>query len=127
MKDKNAKTIKEQKTPTMIKEVESFLEFVNFYQCFIKNFSYITKLLNELKDKKKYKWKEEYQKAFKELKDNITSQLVLTLPRKQRKFRVETNTSKHDIKQILFWKQGKQKPIAFLLRTIQAAKRNQKI
>ena len=89
----------------MIKEVKSFLEFVNFYQCFIKNFSYTTKLLNELKDKKKYEWKEEYQKAFKELKDNITSQLVLTLPRKQRKFRVKTNTSKHDIKQILFWKQ----------------------
>ena len=78
---------------------------MNFYQCFIKNFSYITKLLNELKDKKKYEWKEEYLKAFKELKDNITSPLVLTLPRKQRKFKVETNTSEHDIKEILFWKQ----------------------
>ena len=82
----------------MIKEVESFLEFVNFYQCFIKNFSYTTKHLNKSKDKKKYKWKEEYKKALKELKDNMTSQLVLTLPRKQRKFRVKTNTLKHDIK-----------------------------
>jgi len=54
IKDKNVKTVKEWKTPTMIKEVESFLKFVNFYQCFIKNFSYTTKLLDELKDKKKY-------------------------------------------------------------------------
>jgi len=31
--------VKEWKTPTKIKEVESFLEFVNFYRHFIKNFS----------------------------------------------------------------------------------------
>jgi len=51
------KTIKEWKTPTKIKEVESFLEFINFYQCFIKNFSSI-KPLNKLKGKKKLKWEE---------------------------------------------------------------------
>ena len=39
--------------PTKIKEVESFLEFTNFYRCFIKNFSYITKSLNKLKEKMK--------------------------------------------------------------------------
>jgi len=54
-------------------EVESFLAFANFYQCFIKNFSHIAKPLNELKGKKEWKWEEEYQKAFKELKDKITS------------------------------------------------------
>ena len=40
--------------------------------------------------------------SIQELKDNITSQLVLTLPRKKRKFRVETNASEHGIKGILF-------------------------
>jgi len=44
--------VKEWKTPTKIKEVESFLEFANFYKQFIKNFSHMVKLLNELKDKK---------------------------------------------------------------------------
>ena len=33
------KAVKEWKTPTKIKEVESFLEFTNFYRWFIKNFS----------------------------------------------------------------------------------------
>ena len=49
------KAVKKQKTPTKTKEVESFLEFTNFYRCFIKNFSYMAKSLNELKGKKKYK------------------------------------------------------------------------
>ena len=38
-----------------IKEVESFLGFVNFYQRFIQNFSYTVKPLNDLKEKKKWK------------------------------------------------------------------------
>ena len=36
-----------------MKNVESFLGFVNFYKRFIQNFSYTEKLLNELKEKKK--------------------------------------------------------------------------
>ena len=34
------------------KKSEIFLRFTNFYRCFIKNFSYMAKLLNELKVKK---------------------------------------------------------------------------
>ena len=47
------KTVKKQKIPTKIKKVKSFLEFANFYRRFIQNFSYIAKLLNKLKEKKK--------------------------------------------------------------------------
>jgi len=49
------KTVKKQKTSIMTKEVESFLEFTNFYRCFIMNFSYMAKSLNELESKKKWK------------------------------------------------------------------------
>ena len=80
MRNDKVKAIKEQKTPTKIKEVESILGFANFYQYFIKNFSHIEKPFNELKGKKEWK---EYQKAFKELKDKIPGQLVLTLPKKK--------------------------------------------
>jgi len=44
-----------------------------FYQQFIKSFSHMAKPLNELKEKKEWKWEEEYQRAFEELKDKITS------------------------------------------------------
>ena len=53
--------------------MKSFLEFANFYQRFIKNFSYTAKSLSELKGKKEYKWEKEHQEAFEELKEKITS------------------------------------------------------
>ena len=92
------------------------------------NFSYITKSLNKLKDKKDQKQKEEYQKAFDELKKKIISQLILILLKREGKFRVETNILEYAIRKVLSQEQEeKQKLIAFLLRTIQAAERNYKI
>ena len=99
------KAVKEWKNPMKVKDVESFLGFANFYQCFIQNFSHTVRLLNELKSKKEWKWDEEHQQAFEELKDKITSQPVLSLPKRKEKFRVETDTSEHAIKEVLFQEQ----------------------
>ena len=85
MKTDKVKAVREWKIPTKTKEVESFLGFANFYRRFIKNFSHIARPLNELKGKKQWKW-EEQQKAFDELKDKITSQPVLALPKREGKF-----------------------------------------
>ena len=54
MEQDKIKVVKEWKTPTKIKEVESFLGFANFYRRFIQNFSHTVKLLNELKGKKEW-------------------------------------------------------------------------
>ena len=86
MKTDKIKAVKKWKTPTKIKEVESFLRFANFYRWFIKNFSYTMKPLNKLKGKKDWKWEEEYQRVFKELKNKITSQPVLALLKREGKF-----------------------------------------
>ena len=84
--------------------------------------------LNELKGKKEWKWEEEHQRAFEELKEKITSQLVLALPRREGKFRVETDASGHAIGGVLSQEQeGKWKPIAFLSRTMQPAEQNYEI
>ena len=55
MEQEKIKAVKEWKTPTKIKDVESFLRFANFYRQFIHNFSHTTKPLNELKGKKEWK------------------------------------------------------------------------
>ena len=122
MEQEKIKTVKEWKTPTKVKDVESFLVFTNFYRYFIQNFSHTAKPLNELKGKKEWKWKEEHQKAFEELKEKITSQPVLALLRREGKFRVETDTSGHAIEGVLSQEQERKwKPIAFLSRTMQLA------
>ena len=101
MKNNKVKAVKEWKTPTKIKKVKSFLEFTNLYRYFIKNFSHMAKSLNKLKGKKGWKWEEEYQKVFEELKEKITSQLVLALPKREEKFRVETDVLGHEIRGVL--------------------------
>ena len=55
--------------PSTIREVQSFLGFCNFYQRFIKDYSQIAQLLNQLTKKEvSFIWNDKYQKAFKELK-----------------------------------------------------------
>ena len=71
------KTVKEWKTLTKIKKVESFLEFANFYRQFIKNFSHMARPLNKLKGKKEWKWENEHQNVFNKLKKKVTSQPIL--------------------------------------------------
>ena len=84
--------------------------------------------MNELKAKKEQRWEEEHQRAFEELKEKITSQPVLSLPRREGKFRVEMDASGHAIGGVLSQEQdGKWKQIAFLSRTMQLAERNYEI
>ena len=84
--------------------------------------------MNELKAKKEQRWEEEHQRAFEELKEKITSQPVLSLPRREGKFRVEMDASGHVIGGVLSQEQdGKWKQIAFLSRTMQPAERNYEI
>ena len=84
--------------------------------------------MNKLKGKKEWKWKEEHQRAFEELKEKITSQPVLSLPRREGKFRVETDASGYTIRGVSSQEQDeKWKPIAFLSRTMQPAELNYEI
>ena len=81
-----------------------------------------------MKGKKEWKWEKEHQEAFEELKEKITSQPVLASPKREGKFRVETDASGHAIGGVLSQEQdGKWKPIAFLSRTMQAVERNYEI
>ena len=128
MEQEKIKAVKEWKTPMKIKNIESFLGFTNFYRRFIHNFSHTARPLNELKGKKEWKWEQEHQEAFKELKEKIMSQPVLSLPKREGKFRVETDASGPAIGGVLSQEQdGKWKPIAFLSRTMQAAEQNYEI
>ena len=88
----------------------------------------MAKPLNELKGKKEWKWEEEQQEAFEELKEKITSQPVFALLKREGKFQVENDASGHTIGGILSQEQdGKWRPIVFLSRSIQLAEWNYEI
>src|SRR5260370_4944338 len=77
-------------TPMKVKEVQSFLGFVNFYQKFIHDFSNITCPLYALTCKTQWwVWGSPEQEAFNALKEAVTSAPVLTFPSQSGHFCLE--------------------------------------
>ena len=67
-------------TPSNKKEVQSFLEFINFYRRFIEGFSHIARPLFDLtKADSTFKWTSEEKSPFDTLWDRITSAPILML------------------------------------------------
>ena len=82
--------------PKSVKEVQSFLGFGNFYRKFIAKFSTLAAPLNNLlKKDTPFEWTNETQHAFKELKQQLTSVPVLTMPDQTKPFQIECDTSKY--------------------------------
>src|SRR5258708_9495333 len=79
---------------TKVKDVQSFIGFVNFYRRFIRNFSEITCPLHVLTRKSKnWLWGAAEQQAFDALKNAITSAPTLAFPSNSILFRLECDAS----------------------------------
>ena len=69
MCEDKVQVIKEWPIPKNVKEVQSFLDFANFYHRFICNYSRIAILLTTLTQKNQvFQWTHQANKAFEELK-----------------------------------------------------------
>ena len=74
--------------------VQSFLGFVNFYRCFIQDFSHHAWALFDLTKKDtKWEWGPKEQATFDKLKTLITTAPILTMPWDSAHFRVKANSS----------------------------------
>src|SRR5260370_3065750 len=79
---------------TKVKDVQSFIGFVNFYRRFIQNFSEIARPLHALTRKlKNWSWGTAEQQAFDALKNAVTSTPTLVFPSKSTLFRLECHAS----------------------------------
>jgi hypothetical protein len=88
------KAIKEWPTPTNVSQVRSFYGLAGFYRRFVKDFSTITTLLNELTKKGiVFKWSEPQENVFHELKKRLTEAHLLVLPDFTKTFEVECDVS----------------------------------
>src|SRR5260370_5823614 len=80
--------------PTKVKDVQSFIGFVNFYRRIIQNFSNIASPLHMLTWKSKnWSWGAAEQQAFDALKNAVTSAPMLAFPSKSSLFQLECDAS----------------------------------
>jgi hypothetical protein len=87
------KTIVEWKRSTHLKEVQAFLNFVNFYRRFIKDFFIIIKsLIKLIKKNHLFSWSTDCQTTFDELKKRIIETLVLSYFSSELKTFLESNS-----------------------------------
>jgi len=88
------KAMAEWPQPENVKQMQSFLDFCNYYRIFIRNFSEIAKTLFKMTSKKeKFEWNEKGLSTFHKLKEMLTSPPVLAYPDHEKQFFVECDTS----------------------------------
>src|SRR6202012_2590206 len=113
--------------PTTVTEVRAFVGFCNYYQIFIKNFAARAKpLVNLTKKDTPWRWTEEEQAAMDDLINTIKSEPVLAHPQLDQPFELEVAALGYAIGAVLMQRQEDKKrhPVAFFLKTPNAAKRN---
>jgi len=112
--------------PRTKKQVRSFLGFCSYYRKFVKDFSLIAKPLFSLTENTcKFEWTEFCGKAFEELKKRLISSPILTFPKEERQFILNTDASNHGIGAVLSQVQeGKEKVIAYYSKVFSKTERN---
>ncbi|GJP42041.1 hypothetical protein CLOM_g1638 [Closterium sp. NIES-68] len=123
---KKIKTIQEWKPPTNLKELQSFLGFVNYVRRFIPNMAGLSApLTDRLKDHECFWWGEKQQAAFDQLKIALTSPPVLRISDPDRPYEVVTDASDIAIGAVLLQDFGDGlQPVAYESRKLQGAEKN---
>ena len=113
--------------PTCVKDLQSFIGFVNFYRRFIQGFAEIARPLHDLTKKDTpWTWDEVQKAAFKELKNRVTSAPVLIFPDDHKPYKVEIDASNYAYGGVLSQqgKDDKWHPVAFLSKALTPVERN---
>jgi hypothetical protein len=113
--------------PKTVKQLQSFLGFINFYRRFIEGFSRIARSLNDLTRKDaKWVWEQKQQQAFDDLKSHVTSSPLLVQPDVTRPFKLETDASDYATGAVLsqLCEDEKWRPVAFLSKSLSDTERN---
>ena len=118
-------------TPATKCEVQSFLGFTNFYQCFIQDFSdHARALFDPTKKGVDWKWRPPGQEAFDKLKELITTAPVLAFPDNSQMYHVEADASDVGTEATIAQQSledGMWHPIAFFSKSLSLVEKNYEI
>jgi len=93
MADKDIEVVVNWPVPKCYKDVERFMGLSNYHRSFIKDFAAVSKPLYDVAGKNKFRWGDDQQTAFDELKRALTSPPVLALPNHSDEFILDTDAS----------------------------------
>ena len=113
--------------PTLKKQIQSFLEFCNFYQRFIEECSKIAKPVYQLTEKdRKWEFGEEQQTAFESLIHKLTHAPILAHYDPKKAVTIETDASKYVTGGIIsqIGDDGFLRPIAFRSKSMSKSECN---
>lgn len=115
--------IKDYKAPRDVKGVARFVGMVNFFAKFISDFALKAEPLNRLRRKDvQFVWGIDQQRAFQQLKNDVSSPPVLALPDFQKKFIVQTDSSSLAIAAVLLQEyDGFFRPLHYISRRLTEA------
>jgi RNase H-like domain found in reverse transcriptase/Reverse transcriptase (RNA-dependent DNA polymerase) len=121
------KVITDWPTPQKVKDVQKFMGHANFYHQFVEGLSKIAMPLNKLLRKEQsWEWTKEQQKMFDMLKEQFTTNLILTMPNPERELRIESDASDFATGGVLSMKceDEKWRPCAYYSKSLSNVERN---
>jgi len=115
--------------PKNLTELRSFLGLASYYRRFLNGFSIIAAPLYSLMRKgQHFRWDDEQQHAFDELKNRLTTAPVLASPRSSGKMYLDTDASEFGLGIVLSQEQeGLERVLAYASRSLNPAERNYSI
>ncbi|XP_076300585.1 uncharacterized protein LOC143218903 [Lasioglossum baleicum] len=112
--------------PTGVKELRRFLGLLSWYRRFLPDVSRVAAPLTELLTKKaKWRWEAPQQKAFDQLRQQLTEAPILAVPNWERPFTLQTDASQEGLAAVLTQESDNgERVIAYASRTLNHAERN---
>ena len=106
LKDK-CKVIRNLDSPKTLKQMRAFCGMVNFLSSFLPDFRRLLIPIYDIQKKlKKFKWTDEAEKAFNDIKKLLVNPPVLKVPTPDGLFRLDSDTSREGVGSTLLQKQG---------------------
>ncbi|GBM92540.1 Retrovirus-related Pol polyprotein from transposon 297, partial [Araneus ventricosus] len=112
--------------PETVHDLQSFLGLCTYYRRFVRNFPAIARPLHKLTEaRSNFNWTEECENSFNSLKQALITSPVLTYPRTDKEFILDTDASNEGIGAVLSQKIGNEEcVIAYFSKSLGKPERN---